>query len=64
MVSTNYKLPRVLKTRELARILDLSPDSVNALARRGFITGYKVGRQWRFKSKDVKGYIEKIHKNP
>lgn len=60
MASINRKLPRVLNSRELARVLDLSPDSVNTLARRGIIAGYKVGRQWRFKRKDVEGYIQKI----
>lgn len=64
MVSINRKLPKVLNSRELAIVLDLSPDSVNTLARRGFINGYKVGRQWRFRRKDVEGYIQKIRRNP
>lgn len=42
-----------LNSREAAIKLDISPDSVNALARMKKIPGIKVGRQWRFKKRDI-----------
>lgn len=46
----NYTL---LTSREAAIQLNLSPDTVNALARSRKLRGMKVGRQWRFKKRDV-----------
>lgn len=46
----NYTL---LTSREAAFRLDLSPDTVNALARSSKLRGVKIGRQWRFKKRDV-----------
>ncbi len=50
-------LPNVLKTRDLAILLDLSPDAVNDMARRGVLKGYKSGNQWRFRRKDVERFV-------
>jgi excisionase family DNA binding protein len=55
-------LPNVLKTRDLAILLDLSPDAVNDLARRGVLKGYKSGNQWRFRRKDVERFVEREKK--
>jgi excisionase family DNA binding protein len=52
-------LPNVLKTRDLAILLDLSPDAVNDMARRGVLKGFKSGNQWRFRRKDVERYVER-----
>jgi excisionase family DNA binding protein len=49
--------PKVLKTRDLAQVLDLCPDSVSDMARRGIIHGYKKGNQWRFRRKDVEAWL-------
>ncbi len=46
----NYTL---LNSREAAEQLDMSPDTVNLLARTGKLQGIKVGRQWRFKKRDI-----------
>ena len=55
-------LPNVLKTRDLAILLDLSPDAVNDLARRGLLKGFKSGNQWRFRRRDVERYVEREKK--
>ena len=55
-------LPNILKTRDLAVLLDMSPDAVNDLARKGLIKGYKSGNQWRFRRKDIERYIDKEEK--
>jgi excisionase family DNA binding protein len=52
----------ILKTRDLAIILDLSPDVVNDMARRGHLKGFKSGNQWRFRRRDVERYIERMMK--
>jgi excisionase family DNA binding protein len=43
----------LLNSRQAAEILDLSPDTVNELARRHALPGVKRGRQWRFRRYDV-----------
>ena len=55
----NYKL---LTSREAAIKLDMSPDSVNALARMNKLKGIKVGRQWRFKKRDVTYFKKQMEK--
>lgn len=55
-------LPNILKTRDLAIILDLSPDAVNDMARRGLLKGYKSGNQWRFRRKDLERFMERERK--
>jgi len=52
----------ILKTRDLAILLDLSPDAVNDMARRGDLKGFKSGNQWRFRRRDVERYIERERK--
>ncbi len=56
-VSDMDTLANVLKTRDLALLLDMSPDAVNDLARKGLLKGYKSGNQWRFRRKDVEKYL-------
>ena len=52
-------LPNILRTRDLAVLLDMSPDAVNDLARKGVLKGYKSGNQWRFRRKDIERYCDK-----
>lgn len=54
-------MPNILKTRDIAILLDLSPDSVNDMARKGQIKGYKSGNQWRFRKKDVEKFLKKYN---
>jgi excisionase family DNA binding protein len=59
IVTDTEALPNILKTRDLALLLDMSPDAVNDLARKGLLKGYKSGNQWRFRRKDVERYLLK-----
>lgn len=52
-------LPTILKTRDIAVLLDMSPDAVNDLARKGLLKGYKSGNQWRFRRKDIERFLDK-----
>jgi len=43
----------LLNSREVAYILDLSPDTVNEFARKSILPAFKKGRQWRFRKRDI-----------
>ena len=46
----------VLNSREVALLLDMSPDTVNEHARKSLIPAFKQGRQWRFKRSDIEAF--------
>lgn len=52
-------IPSIMKTRDLAILLDMSPDAVNDMARRGVLKGFKSGNQWRFRRKDVERFVDR-----
>ena len=43
----------LLNSRQVAALLELSPDTVNELARKNILPGVKRGRQWRFCQQDI-----------
>ena len=49
----------LLNSREVAVILDLSPDTVNEFARKNILPAFKKGKQWRFRKKDISSYTRK-----
>jgi len=50
----------LLRFKDVAHILDCSPDDVAELARRNKLKGPKQGKFWRFRQEDVVAY--KSHK--
>jgi excisionase family DNA binding protein len=50
----------LLNSKEVAEILDLSPDTVNELARKSVLPAHKRGRQWRFRKRDVISYKREL----
>lgn len=46
----------LLRSKDVAHILDGSPDDVIALARRGKLKATKTGRYWGFRVEDVMAY--------
>ena len=46
----------LLNSREVAFLLDLSPDTVNEFARRNLLPAFKKGRQWRFRKRDIASF--------
>jgi excisionase family DNA binding protein len=46
----------LLNSKQVAVILDLSPDTVNEFARKNLLPGFKKGKQWRFRKKDVSSF--------
>ncbi len=49
----------LLNSREVARILDLSPDTVNEFARKNILPAFKKGKQWRFHQRDIFSFNKK-----
>lgn len=47
------KKESLLRSKDVAHILDCSPDDVIELARRGKLRATKQGRFWRFRYTDV-----------
>ncbi len=54
---------KVLKSREVAHILDCSPDDVIVLAQKGKIRATKQGRFWKYDKSDVMAYKRIMKKN-
>ena len=50
----------LLNSREVAQILDLSPDTVNELARKSVLPAFKRGRQWRFRRRDITSFKREL----
>ncbi len=46
----------ILTSRDVAHILDMSPDDVIELVRRGKLKATKKGRRWHYREEDVKAY--------
>ena len=52
----------ILRSQDVAWILDCSPDDVVDLARSGKLKAAKVGRYWRFRHRDVNAYQRRNRK--
>jgi excisionase family DNA binding protein len=50
----------LLNSKEVAEILDLSPDTVNELARKSVLPAFKRGRQWRFRRRDLASFKREL----
>jgi len=57
------KKEALLKSKDVAHILDLPPDDVIYLARKGKLRGVKEGKYWKFRLRDVKYYQKKSNKD-
>ena len=56
------KEEQLLKSKDVAHILDCSPDDVHVLVHKGDLKGTKVGRFWRYRLEDVMAYKQKMEK--
>jgi excisionase family DNA binding protein len=50
----------LLNSKEVAQILDLSPDTVNEFARKSLLPAFKQGRQWRFRKRDIASFKREL----
>jgi excisionase family DNA binding protein len=52
---------KLLRARDVAHILDCSPDDVYPLINTGVLKARKVGRLWRFRLEDVLSCKERMN---
>ena len=57
------KKETLLRSKDVAHILDLPPDDVIYLARKGKLRGVKEGKYWKFRLRDVKYYQKRLQKS-
>lgn len=50
---------KLLRSKDVAKILDMVPDEVIRLARTGKIRATKQGKYWNFLRRDVRNYIKR-----
>jgi excisionase family DNA binding protein len=50
----------ILNSKDVARLLDVSPDTVNEFARKSILPGFKKGRQWRFRKRDISLFKRRV----
>ena len=50
----------LLNSKDVAQILDCSPDTVPALARKSVLPAVKRGRQWRFRRRDIASFKRQL----
>jgi excisionase family DNA binding protein len=51
----------LLNSKQVAVILDLSPDTVNEFARKNILPAFKKGKQWRFRKRDISIFNKKAN---
>ncbi|MFP6663077.1 MAG: helix-turn-helix domain-containing protein [Deltaproteobacteria bacterium] len=56
----NERDENLLNSRDVARLLDMSPDTVNEFARKQILPAFKTGRQWRFRHRDVASFQRQL----
>ena len=56
------KKDNLLRSKDVAHILNLPPDDVIYLARKGKLRGIKEGKYWKFRLRDVKFYQQRATK--
>jgi hypothetical protein len=49
----------LLNSKQVAVILDMSPDTVNEFARKNILPAFKKGKQWRFRKRDISLFFKK-----
>lgn len=50
----------ILTSKDVALMLDMSPDTVNEYARKSILPGFKKGRQWRFRKRDIASFKREL----
>ena len=50
----------LLNSKQVAEILDCSPDTVNEFARKSVFPAFKKGRQWRFRRRDIASFKRQL----
>jgi len=54
----DLNMDKWLTLEQIAEYLQMSTSSIYKMAQAGRIPSYKVGRQWRFKTEEIDGWVE------
>ena len=49
----NYRLPRVMKVKDLSEYLRVHPSTVYKLLHRGELPAFRIGSDWRFNTEVI-----------
>jgi excisionase family DNA binding protein len=49
--------PSLMALRDVARHLQVHPSTLYRLVKTGVVTGFKVGKQWRFAPEDLDRFL-------
>ncbi len=60
---TPKKTDKYFRSKDVAHILDCSPDDVIVLAKKGKLRAAKQGRFWRYRQEDVMNYKKQAGRN-
>ncbi len=60
MTTGSERDDNLLNSRDVARLLDMSPDAVNEYARKQILPAFKAGRQWRFRRQDIASFQRQL----
>ena len=52
-------LMRTYTIKQVAEVLQITPETTRELARDGRLTGSKIGRHWRFTDRDIEQFLER-----
>jgi excisionase family DNA binding protein len=58
--SSPPKADNALRTKDVAHVLDCSPDDVIELCKKGKLQAFRVGRFWRITPSAVKRYVRSL----
>jgi excisionase family DNA binding protein len=53
-------MEKLLKAREVCRILGVSLPTLYSLVKNGRLKGYFVARKWKFEEVDLRRYLEQV----
>jgi excisionase family DNA binding protein len=53
------EIPEIMTGRDVAEYLKLHPETVQRLAKRGDLSAFRLGSDWRFRRGDIQRWIEK-----
>jgi len=53
------EIPEIMTGHEVAEYLKLHPETVQRLAKRGDLSAFRLGSDWRFRRADIDRWIEK-----
>ena len=58
------EIPEIMTGHEVAEYLKINPETVQRLAKRGDLPGFRLGSDWRFRRADIDRWVEGAYVRP